>query len=306
MFRNLNPSALGISGHQSEIIELVLTYGFKGMDLPIEDFANRVKRREMPYARRLIDSAKITLGSFVLPIEWDVDDEPFKADLEKLPEYARMAAEVGCTRCVARVDPAGDKRPYHENFEFHRHRFADIAKALQPAGVWLGIGFRAAEDLRKEQAFQFIHDLEALMLLMNMVGEPNVGVLLDLWDLHVSGGTLDSIQNIPVEQILAVEVADVPAEVPLAELTEKSRLLAGSASTIELPATLHALAQMGYDGPITPTPYRGLFEKRRRDMIVKEVGNALDEAWKAAELTPSKVAETEAPAEAATEAPTEA
>ena len=34
MFKNLSPSALGISGHQSEIIELALTYGFAGMDLP--------------------------------------------------------------------------------------------------------------------------------------------------------------------------------------------------------------------------------------------------------------------------------
>ena len=64
MFKNLSPTALGVSGHQSEIIELALTYGFAGMDLDVADFATRAKLRGMPYARRLIDSANIRLGTF--------------------------------------------------------------------------------------------------------------------------------------------------------------------------------------------------------------------------------------------------
>ena len=58
MFKNLNPSALGISGHQSEIIELALTYGFTGLDVNMAEFAVRVRLKGMAYARRLIDSAQ--------------------------------------------------------------------------------------------------------------------------------------------------------------------------------------------------------------------------------------------------------
>ena len=43
MFKNLNPSALGVSGHQSELIELALTYGFEGTDLNVADFATRAR-----------------------------------------------------------------------------------------------------------------------------------------------------------------------------------------------------------------------------------------------------------------------
>ena len=92
MFKNLSPSALGVSGHESEIIELALTYGFKGVDLQVAEFATRAKLRGMPYARRLIDSAKIRVGTFQLPFDWDTEDELFKKELEKLPEYARAAA----------------------------------------------------------------------------------------------------------------------------------------------------------------------------------------------------------------------
>ena len=44
MFKNLSPSALGISGHESEIIELALTYGFRGVDLDIADLEAAVQR----------------------------------------------------------------------------------------------------------------------------------------------------------------------------------------------------------------------------------------------------------------------
>ena len=59
MFKNLNAKFLGISGTQSELIELALTYGFDSIDFDVVDFANRAKLRGMDYARRLFDSAKL-------------------------------------------------------------------------------------------------------------------------------------------------------------------------------------------------------------------------------------------------------
>ncbi len=299
MFKNLNPSALGITGHQSEIIELALTFGFKGFDLEIADFATRAKLRGMPYARRLIDSAKIDVGTFELPIAWDTDEDVFKEDLEKLPNYAEVAVEVGCTRCLATVAPAGDKLPYHENFEFHRGRFSAICEALQPAGVRFGIGFEAAEYLRKDQTFQFIHDFDALSLLMNMIEAPNIGLLPDVWDLVASGGSVEGIRQLSVDQIVAVQLADMPADVHMDALDENSRLLPGAENgQIDLAGALRTLTEMGYDGPVTVKPSPGVFETRRRDIVVKKAAEALDKVWRLAEGEPVKVAvEPAAPVE---------
>ena len=287
MFKNVSASALGVTGHQSEIIELALTYGFRGMDLDIVESATRARLHGMPYTRRLIDSARIRLGTFELPLEWDTDDEVFKPQLEALREYAEVAAEMGCTRCVATIVPAGDRRPYHENFEFHRYRFTEICKVLEPFGVRLGVGFRAAENLRKAQTFQFIHDPDALSLLISMVGAANVGLLLDVWDLHVSGGSVESIRNLSADQIVAVQVADLPAdETPVGELTEASRLVPGNGGRIDVPACLTVLAELGYDGPVTVKPDRGALKATRRDPIIRQVGEALDKIWKSAGLTP--------------------
>jgi len=284
MFKNLDPTALGVTGHQSEIIELALTYGFQGMDIDIVEFAGRVKLHGMKYARRLIDSAKIRIGTFWLPLDWDVEEEVFRRDLDKLAEYARLAAELGCTRCACTIAPAGDKRPYHENFEFHKRRFTEICRTMEPAGVRLAIGFRAAEALRRERAFQFIHEFDALMLLVNMVGASNVGVLVDVWDLYVSGGSVESIRGLPAQQIVAIRLADLPPDVPLSDITEEQRLLPGASGRADCVAVLAAVAQIGYDGPVTIKADRKAFESTRRDRIVKQAGEVMDRVWKAAGL----------------------
>ncbi len=286
MFKNFSPSALGAAGHQSEMIELALTFGFGGLDLNGAEFATRAELRGMPYARRLIDSAKIQVGTFPLPLEWDVDDDRFAKDLKKLPAIAAAAAEVGCTRCVATVAPAGDNRPYHENFEFHRLRFDAICKALEPAGVRLGVGFQAGEFRRKDQAFQFIHDFDALTLLLNMVEASNIGLVLDPWDMVVGGGSIDAIKGLPVEQIVAVEVAELPGEIPLADVDDKSRLLPSiDQARIDIVSALTMLSELGYEGPVTLKPSRSLFQGQRRDAVARKAGEALDRVWRAAGIT---------------------
>jgi sugar phosphate isomerase/epimerase len=278
MFKNLNPAAIGVSGHQSEIIELALTYGFAGIDLNMVEFAARVRLKGMPYAKRLIESAKVRVGTFSLPLELDADDDTFQNDMKKLPELADCAKELGCTRCTTMVAPAGDARPYHENFEFHRHRLHDVCNALKPAGIRVAVGFRAAESLRHDRAFQFIHDLDALTLLLNMVAEPNVGLLLDTWDVVACGGSIDTVRKLSHQQIVAVQVADMPADVPFAELDEKtSRLLPGGENPrIDVAGFLAVLREAGYDGPVTAKPSRNAFQSRRRDVVIKQTSEALE------------------------------
>jgi sugar phosphate isomerase/epimerase len=289
MFKNLNPLALGVSGHQSEIIELALTFHFAGMDLNIAEFAARARLKGMDYAKRLIQSAKIRVGTFALPLDWEADDEAFQKELKKLPEYATCAVELGCTRCTTMLAPAGDVRPYHENFEFHRHRLQEACETLKPSGVRLAVGFSASESLRQNRAFQFIHDLDALTLLVNMVAAPNLGILLDIWDVVASGGSIDSVRKLPAEQIVAVQVADMPRDVPSAELDEKtSRLLPGGENgRIDVAGFLDVLREMKYDGPVTAKPSRNAFQSRRRDIVIKQTGEALDKVLRIGGAVPS-------------------
>lgn len=285
MFKNLSASALGVSGHQSEIIELALTFGFQGIDVDISEFATRVRLHGVAHAKRLLESARLRPGPFPLPVDLEADDATFTKQMGKLSELVPIASQAGCTRCVTTLAPASDTRPYHENFEFHRQRLQAVTAILGPAGIRLGVGFRAAEYLRKGKTFQFIHDLDALTLLASMAGAAHVGILLDIWELIVGGASVDSIRKLQPSQLVAVQVANAPADVAIVDLNEETRLLPGVENgRIDMAAVLSALADLKYDGPVTPAPSRGLFKTTRRDLVVKEVGESLTKAWKAAGL----------------------
>jgi sugar phosphate isomerase/epimerase len=298
MFKNLNASFLALSGHESEIIELAMTYGFKGLDMNFEDFRDRAKSKGIDYARRLIVSATATgrlrMGTFDLPIQWDVSDEAFAKELAALPELATMAADLGCKRCLALIPPAGDSRPYHENFDFHKFRFGDICRTLQPLGIRLGLGFRAAENLRKGQAFQFIHDMEGTSALIHAIDAPNIGLLLDAWNFKLSGASLDELDKFSSEQIVAVRLADLPkADVAPSEITEEHRHMPGETGRIDFGALMRKLAEIGYDGPVTIATHRKTLSRGRRDAIVEQASQILDGLIKEATVPVTAAAATE-------------
>ena len=202
--------------------------------------------------------------------------------MERLPSLAGLAKELGCTRALVWVAPASNDRHFHQNFEFHRQRFTEIAKRLEPLGIRLGIGFRAAVDLRQGLAYEFVRTLDALMLLLSVVQARNVGLVLDEWDLFAGGGSLESLQKIAADKIVAVQLADAATDAAAQDWPSTSRVLPLETGVIDSSALLAWLAERGYDGPVTPVPSPARLTGMRRDAIVKLAGGQLDKAWKAA------------------------
>lgn len=284
MYKNLNPTALGVTGHQSEIIELALSYGFQGIELAIAESVRAVKAQGVPYARRLLDSAGIRAGLFRLPVDLEAEDAVYQQELGRLTECGEVAVALDCTRCVALLPPASDRLPYHENFECYRRRLREICQTLDSSGIQLGIGFHAAEDLRRGKAHEFIHDLNALLLLVEMVGASNLGIVLDVWDLYVSAGNLEAVDDLSAQQIVAVNLADLPDDVAVGEVKAAARLLPGTTGRIDSARVLATLAEKGYDGPVTPKPARVTMGNAKRQGLVREAGAAMAKLWQAAGL----------------------
>jgi hypothetical protein len=144
MYKNLNTAALGITGRQSELIELALTYGFRGLDLDMPDVMKRARTRGLDSARRYVASASVRVGEFLLSIDWQAAEIPYRSGLVELQEIAETAAALGATVCTATIKPYSDDIPYHENFELHRRRFGEIGALLAPHNIKLGLAFQAA------------------------------------------------------------------------------------------------------------------------------------------------------------------
>ncbi len=286
MFRNLSTDALGITSRQNESIELALSHGFKGMDLDAVDFFNASSRHGPAMARRLFDRARLKIGAWRLPVVWDEGDELYQRELNRLAAIAKTAAEIGATPAITAIAPASDARPYHENFEFHRRRLAELAEMLSHFGVRLGVEFVAAQSEPEPRAFQFINSLDQLVTLVNMISQTNLGIVLDLYQVYVAANTLDDVKKLSPERIIAVYLSDAPADPPREELAANQRLLPGETNQIDSSLALTFLAELDYDGPVTPAAHRDQTQAMKRDELVRLAAERLDTAWKSAGLDP--------------------
>jgi sugar phosphate isomerase/epimerase len=289
MFKNLDFAALNISGRQSELIELTLSFGFKGFDLDIVEFSRQVESSGLERSRRLLDSANIQPGTFPLPVDWDADEERFQVQLQQLAPLAELARQLDCSRCTATVAPGSDLRPYAENFEICRRRFGQIGNVLADFDVRLGLGFLAPAFHRRDCAYEFVHSFDQLLLLAKSVGRGNVGVCLDVWHWHVGGGELSHIEALTAADVVAVDIADARTPAGYEDVDPADRLLPGRATedgsyTIDFPAILTVLAKAGFDGPLTAKPHPSQFDGAKRDQIVRQCGESLDALWQATGL----------------------
>jgi sugar phosphate isomerase/epimerase len=283
MFKNLSPSTLGISGRQSEIIELTLTYGFRGLDLEIDDFAQRAKTQGLDQAIRFLSSAKLRIGSVDLPVRWRSDDETYQADLAELDQVASYAAKAEVYACKTVVFPESDQLTYHENFEQHRQRLAEIAAVLGKHGIRLAVGFHAAAARREGKPYQFIQEADALSMLVRSVDSDNVGLWLDTWDWYVGGGTVESLKAIGVDKVAYVTVADAPDGTDRSSLTEEQRTMPTEDGAASVQDIVTLLKEQSYKGPITLAPNAACFTGMKNDEILKQCSASLDELCKAAE-----------------------
>lgn len=275
MFLNLNAAALGISGHQSELIELALTYDFKGMEFDLLSFARQVDMNGYDHTVRFIESAGLVLGSFDLPVNWQGDDAVFHEELERLSALAEVAARLGATGCRTVVMPASNDRPYHENFEFHRQRFTQIGDVLAKHDIQLGLDFEATTAHRDGCQNPFIHSPDALITLAKTVGKPNVGIVVDFWKWHVAGGSLELVRDVSADQIVVVRAADIATDVDLESISDEERLLPGATGVIDSAGVLDHLADIGYEGPVTPFAHGDQFKGQTRDAIIRAAGNSI-------------------------------
>jgi sugar phosphate isomerase/epimerase len=290
MQRVLNASILGISGRQSELIELALTFGFRGLDIEIDELRKRVQSQGFEQARRFLESAKLTVSSFEVPCRYDARDAQSGDDRLELEDRFRIGAAMGASRCYTTVLPASDELPYHQNFEFHRRKLRELAEMAAGHGMQLGVGFLAAASHRKERAFQFIYQPDQLMMLIKTTGAANIGIVLDTWNWYVGGGNLDLILQLRTNEITAIRLADLPAEFDPAVIDESQRLVPGDGGVVDTPAILNHLVEMEYTGPIAvhvgPSAFQGLgVAGPGRDAMVQRIAKALDESFQAAGLT---------------------
>ena len=276
MYKNLSPSAIGVLGRQSELLEIALTHRFKGLDIELGELLRRAQTSGPQQACRYLCSAAMKIGGFDLPWQWSGDEKAFQADLEQAGPLLEICTALNADRCFTTIAPTCEERPFHENFQFHVARLQQLADFLAPANVKIGLNLLAAPSDRADGGFEFIHQVDPLLLLVNSIQRENVGIVLDAWQWTVGGGDVSKLKTLRGDQIIAVRLADIPADADLATITNEQRLMPGDGGQIDAAALLATLEEIGFDGPVSVAPWPGLFKGQTREAIVSKASAALD------------------------------
>lgn len=277
MYSALNPANIGVKTNGlQEAIAAARTGGFEGVEINPRENAGLARERGPANVRDVFASTGLQPAAWALPTAWRGGQSEFEESLGELPELARAAAEIGCPRVYTWILPGSDERPFEDNYRFHVERLAPIARVLADHGCLLGLEFVGTKTMRDGMRHEFVHTMSGMLKLAADVG-PNAGLLLDCWHWYTSGGTRDEILALRPEQVVYVHVNDAPAGVPVDEQLDNVRALPGETGVIDIVGFLRALRTIGYDGPVTPEPFKKeLADLPSDEARLRAVGAAMD------------------------------
>jgi sugar phosphate isomerase/epimerase len=199
-----------------------------------------------------------------------------KRSLAQVGLLLEICAQLGADRCYTTVAPTCDQRPFHENFQFSVERLRQVADVLAPGNIRLGLNFLSAQSDRADGGFEFIHQADPVLLLINAIQRDNIGLLFDAWHWQVGGGDVEKLRTLRGEQVVSVRLSDIPAGSDLANITNEQRVLPGEGGIIDAAAIVTALDEIGFDGPVAVASWPGLSKGQTRESIVSKASATLD------------------------------
>lgn len=282
MISTLNPVTAGGGLGFAEFVQLAAKNGFRGVDFSVE----AARGLGLEAAREVLAQNKVSASCFGFPVEWRKDEQTFRDGLEALPEQARFARELGCSRTVTWVLPSNDDVAAYR--ETSLRRWAEIARVLRDEDISFGLEFLGPKQFRRDESKVWFYDiagaLEAADEVNSRASTQNVGLLVDCWHWYAGGGTLMDLASVPVEQITHVHINDAPRGVALPDLVDNERELPGSTGEIDLTGFLQTLQRIGYTGPVAVETFWKRPQEAGVEVAAKEAGEAVKKAFESAGL----------------------
>jgi len=222
MLRGLTRAGLGEIGEDKRFIEQAAKYGFQAVEA---DAGSLIQSHGLEGARELLKSNGIVLGAMGLPVEWRGTEEQFRSGLTALAAGAEAASELGGNVCCTYILPATEQPSASFAIATVR-RLKVIADVLDAFGMRFGLEFVGPRHLRTMFKNPFIYSMEDTLALIDAMGSPNAGLLLDSYHWHANGLGAKDIEKLSAHRIAYVHVNDAK-DVPIDQLLDNDRLYPG-------------------------------------------------------------------------------
>ena len=126
---------------------------------------------------------------------------------------------------------------------------------LQDHNIRLGLEYVGPKTLRDAQRFAFISTLEETRALIDEIGQPNVGVILDSFHWYTAEESVDDILTLTNREVIACDLNDARARRGSREQIDGERELPMATGVIPVKEFLEVLIRIEFDGLVRAEPF---------------------------------------------------
>ena len=276
---DLRCSSIGVRADQRTAIRLAHRHGFESVT-PDPRFLADLSDASRSQLLEEMQDKKIAWGAAGLPVQFNRDDRTFADGLKRLPQLARGMQRAGVTRVGTWLSPSHAELTYVANFRQHARRLRVCTQILADHGLRLGLEYIGPKTLWASNRHSFIHTMAETKELIAEIGLDNVGFVLDSWHWYTAHETADDLRTLTNQDVVACDLNDAPAGVPVDEQIDNRRELPTATGVINVQEFLNVLLEIGYDGPIRAEPFNRKLDQMDDEPAVATTAEAIRKAFK--------------------------
>lgn len=269
---------VGIDADQEQLILLAQKHGFSAVE-PLVWELTAVGPEKLTALKQKLTEANLVWSAANLPVEFRGTDEAFQQDLKKLEASATILQSAGVTRIGTWILPCDDALTYRANFRQHATRLKATAQVLEKHGIRLGLEYVGTKSMWTKMRYPFIHTMKETLELISVIGQNNVGLILDTWHWAMAGETAEDIRGLSNQQVVAVDLNDAPQGIEFDRQVDTVRELPLASGVIDIKSFLQALVDIKYDGPIRAEPFNQTLDQMDNEAAAAATAAAMKKAF---------------------------
>ena len=251
---SLRAGSVGIGARITSVIDLAAQHGFEAI-CPDTNELSRLAPAEREQVLERMATQNLKWGCAGLPVNFRADAATFEAGLEALPQHAQALQAMGVRRVGTWLLPKHASLSYLQNFQQHARRLRRVAEILDDAGLRLGLEYVGPRTFQPTLRHNFVRSLPETPELIDAIGMPNVGVVLDSFHWFTAQDPIEEVRALNNNQVVACDLNDARIGFASHEQIDNRRMLPASTGVIDIGAFMQALAAIGYDGPVRAEPF---------------------------------------------------
>ena len=275
---SLDPGAIGVKADQLQLISLAAQHGFEAVT-PYASFLAEQDDTAIADLLANMRKKKLVWGVGGLPVEFRKDEATFTSEMAELPRLAKALQKAGGTRMGTWIMPNHAELNYLKNFQQHADRLRQVAKVLHDHGIRFGLEYVGPKTLRDAKKYAFVSTLEETRALIDAIGQPNVGLILDSFHWYTAEESVDDILTLTNQEIVACDLNDARAGRSPREQIDGERELPMATGVIPVKGFLEALIEIRYDGPIRAEPFNQVLNAMEDKQAVATTAAAMKKAF---------------------------